>query len=984
MASSIKWNVNADGNWATLANWSPARAPKSTDTVLIDTVDHHTITFSSGSAAVKSLNVGNDDLVLTGGSLTVKTTSSFANALTVGNGKLTLSGAASVNGLFTANNKASIVGNGALTLAGGATFTGGSQTMTGSAHTILKGTSSLSANDVLNLSGGKVLENQGTLTLNNHAAIGLSGATLQNNAGATLVFDNDVLTNAVVKGGGTIAFNNAGTIQNTGTGETQISATFTNTGTVSVASGQLDVNARMTGSGTVGISSGATFVLNATTTGSANVINFSDKAGTVHLNGGSAADTFAFAGGFAATDTIAGNAGNDTLSLTGDYSGGLTFNATTITKVDMLKLGAGFDYNITTNNANVAASATFKVDAGALGTADTLTFNGAGETDGYFSIKGGAGNDVLTGGAKGDTFDLTGGGSDTVVGNAGDDTVVLATLPGATHIDGGIGSDTVKFAGDFSSGAVLSGNILNVEALTFAKNFNYAVTTDDALVGAGLTLKVNASALAKTNWLHFNGSAETDGHFAITGSAGDDVLTGGTLSDDINGGDGDPASTANGNDTVFGGGGDDTIRFDAFGASDKVDGGDGNDTIRLSGNYRGGHAVVMTATTMVNVETLYLGYTHTGFGYDITTNDANVATGQTLTVDGSDISDQDVQIVTFNGSAETDGTFIIHGGENGDTLTGGAGNDTITGSGGDDVLNGGLGADTMTGGAGTNTYYVDNVGDVVVQQSGGYAIVNTTLSSYSESALTYELHYIGSGDFTFTGLAGGGGVVFGGTGNDTFDSGPGIYAFDGGAGDDTYIVRGSKVAVEEKANGGNDTVQTTLAKYTLTNNVETLTFIGTTAFTGTGNGSNNTIVGGDKGDILNGAAGADTLTGGAGGDRFVFSSAAHSTGANYDTITDFNASSDRIDTAIAVAAVDSAIDTGALSTATFDHDLAFVLDAAHLLKAHAVVFTADSGTLAGDHFLVVNTNGTAGYQAGADLVIQLEGDFGTLVKGDFV
>ncbi|MCQ1769663.1 calcium-binding protein, partial [Neorhizobium galegae] len=49
--------------------------------------------------------------------------------------------------------------------------------------------------------------------------------------------------------------------------------------------------------------------------------------------------------------------------------------------------------------------------------------------------------------------------------------------------------------------------------------------------------------------------------------------------------------------------------------------------------------------------------------------------------------------------------------------------------------------------------------------------------------------------------------------------------------------------------------------------VENLTYTGVAAFTGTGNGLDNTIRGGAGADILDGAAGADTLIGGAGSDR---------------------------------------------------------------------------------------------------------------------
>ena len=45
---------------------------------------------------------------------------------------------------------------------------------------------------------------------------------------------------------------------------------------------------------------------------------------------------------------------------------------------------------------------------------------------------------------------------------------------------------------------------------------------------------------------------------------------------------------------------------------------------------------------------------------------------------------------------------------------------------------------------------------------------------------------------------------------------------------------------------------------------------------------------------------------------------------------------------------------------------------------------ADAGDLAGQTFLVVDANGEAGYQAGADYVIQLIAPPASLVTGDFV
>ncbi|HTQ14143.1 MAG TPA: bluetail domain-containing putative surface protein, partial [Rhizomicrobium sp.] len=138
--------------------------------------------------------------------------------------------------------------------------------------------------------------------------------------------------------------------------------------------------------------------------------------------------------------------------------------------------------------------------------------------------------------------------------------------------------------------------------------------------------------------------------------------------------------------------------------------------------------------------------------------------------------------------------------------------------------------------------------------------------------------------------------------------------------------------------------------------------------------------------VLIGGAGADVLTGGAQSDTFQFDQVSDSTGTGYDTITNIDFSSDLISLdagAAAPVAIDAAITSGALSTASFDSDLAAAVDAGHLAAGDAVLFTADSGTLSGHTFLVVDHNGQAGYQAGQDYVIDVTGYAGTLTTASF-
>ena len=143
-----------------------------------------------------------------------------------------------------------------------------------------------------------------------------------------------------------------------------------------------------------------------------------------------------------------------------------------------------------------------------------------------------------------------------------------------------------------------------------------------------------------------------------------------------------------------------------------------------------------------------------------------------------------------------------------------------------------------------------------------------------------------SGELVIEGF-GGNDKISGTSGNDYIDGGVGADVMSGGMGDDTYIVDNSKDKVVEASNQGNDTIITTLKKFSLAKmpNVENLTFDGIGNANLTGNKQNNIIVASDGDDYLEGKEGNDSLTGGAGEDAFVFNTKLSST--NVDTITDF-------------------------------------------------------------------------------------------------
>jgi Ca2+-binding RTX toxin-like protein len=143
-----------------------------------------------------------------------------------------------------------------------------------------------------------------------------------------------------------------------------------------------------------------------------------------------------------------------------------------------------------------------------------------------------------------------------------------------------------------------------------------------------------------------------------------------------------------------------------------------------------------------------------------------------------------------------------------------------------------------------------------------------------------------------------------------------------------------------------------------------------------GGGGSETFFGGNGTDILRGGAGDDLiyggfgndyLWGGAGDDTFKFNRG-DSHGKTHDILYRFNADEDHI--LMAAQAIDKKVTTGILSDKQFDAKLSAAVGAHELKAHHAVLFTPSGGTLADHTFLVIDTNGTAGYQS-TDTVIEL-------------
>ena len=260
------------------------------------------------------------------------------------------------------------------------------------------------------------------------------------------------------------------------------------------------------------------------------------------------------------------------------------------------------------------------------------------------------------------------------------------------------------------------------------------------------------------------------------------------------------------------------------------------------------------------------------------------------------------------------------GGSGNDSLSGNAGNDCLWGDAGNDTLDGGAGSDRMEGGAGNDVYYVDSVGDQVIESANEGTDVVRASRSYTLPDNVENLELIGDGNINGFGnaldnvLTGNdmNNVLIGGAGNDTLRGGGGddsLYGdagsdrMEGGTGNDRYHVDNAGDRVIENANEGTDIVLASVT-YTLPDNVEDLTLTASGNINGYGNSldnvlkgsyGNNILDGGAGNDILQGGLGADTLTGGQGADSFVYTLTQDSLLTARDSILDFARGEDKLD-----------------------------------------------------------------------------------------
>lgn len=290
-----------------------------------------------------------------------------------------------------------------------------------------------------------------------------------------------------------------------------------------------------------------------------------------------------------------------------------------------------------------------------------------------------------------------------------------------------------------------------------------------------------------------------------------------------------------------------------------------------------------------------------------------------------------------------DGDDLLTGGAGADTFNGGNGNDVLIGNGGNDTLIASKGNDTLSGGAGDDALVMNN----------GLTTTDT---------------------------------IDGGDGRDVMTI-AGVYAAP------IVFVDGEVSNVEVIKFGGGHSFNVTTtddmvdAGGKLTINGSSLTKTDTLVFNGSAETDGHfNIVGGLGNDTFTGGDGADTMTGNGGNDVFVYQDVSQSTGLTHDKIVGYDATAEKFDLDVTVTGINTAFSGGKLTTANFDANLTAAVTAAHLAAGHAVLFTATAGNLSGHTFLVVDANGTAGYQAGQDYVMEISAGthLASLSTGDFI
>jgi Ca2+-binding RTX toxin-like protein len=579
--------------------------------------------------------------------------------------------------------------------------------------------------------------------------------------------------------------------------------------------------------------------------------------------------------------------GNDAvLTLSGVDGVGLADSVDAGSGSDTIRMGGGID-TVIGGDGDDLLILDYAAGAYAFATSGSETFisDSVSITTNYsgierFDISTGVGADSI----------VTGNSADTISSGGGDDR--FNTKIGVAVVDGGEGNDT--WIGDISAStlsgvldlsssakqAFLGGSVKNVEAV----QIQLGSGDDSVLTLSGVTLADAVDAGDGDDTIGVGGGIDT-----IDGGAGDDLLvidysarlyaltTFGNelgISDSVNTTVNYSSierfhiTTGSGADNIITGGGADY--FDGGAGNDSVDARAGDDTIRTG-------LGADTVTAGLGSDRLIVDFAGAtqAIATGAYTNAAGVLSGTfTNPSDGSSVAFTGVEHLTFYTGSGADS---LQGAGGDDLFVSSAGNDTLDGQAGADTLIGGVGSDTLLGGDGVDTA---SYADLAVRVVANLATGQAATAGGDTDTLTAIENLIGTA-FNDA-LTGGSGAnsLLGGDGNDVIEGGAGNDTIDGGAGKDTASYAGAAAGVavalvsgaQATGGAGNDRL---LGFENLTGS----------AFADrlTGDAAANVLTGGDGADTLVGGLGADTLSGGGGADTADYATAASAIAANLAT-----------------------------------------------------------------------------------------------------
>jgi Ca2+-binding RTX toxin-like protein len=609
----------------------------------------------------------------------------------------------------------------------------------------------------------------------------------------------------------------------TATGNTLDDIIYANSGNDTLIAG-IASDTLVAGTGSDSMVGGAGIDLMQAGTGSDTMVagtgadTFTPSTGNLTIVGAKSTDTLNFGNTPIAdvTATSATTGGVTTVTLTSSLGGKVSIVGGTLGEVAFGSNGA-----LSLAQLLGTAQTVFSSTGGTLAAGiSSLTLTGSAN----LSATGNALNDLITANNGNDVL-TAGSGIDTLVGGSGNDTLVSGTA--IAVLVGGSGANTfvVNNAGDIISEPVNSKN--NVEMTSVSATLAANV---QALTGTG-----SASLLLTGNGLA-NVITANSGYDTLVGGSGTTTLVGGSSSDTMEGGSGATVMIDNsGSGSMIAGTGLTTMI-----------GGSGSETEFYVNNAAD---VIIAAAYNYNEEV-------TSVSMTIAANIADLSASGTAAV----------------------------------VLTGGAlDNERLYANTGNDTLVAGSGIVQFVGNTGDDVFIANNSGDTVYEASStnpGNDTEETTVSIVLGDEVR-NLVGLGSAALTLTGNGtnddvitanSGADTLVAGSGNDTLVAGSGADVLIGGAGNDVFVINSAQDVIQEAANTGSNTEQTSISTV-LAANVQNLVGVGSGDLLLTGNSVGGSVVANAGNDTLVAGGAATTLVGGTGSDLLIGNAAQGSSAA---------------------------------------------------------------------------------------------------------